>query len=191
MLKSITHVGWKLKFGVRQRAVRTKLIYLVIACIAAVGAGAAVGTVLEGKVTGEIPVTVSQGLTLDIGNPPLIEGTQASIGTVSDDGTSFTAAAEISTGDLYYVTLYLVNNSKQDMVAQLTLLLPDGVTVKVNGSGSYVKNMCRTGSSTWLMNIVSGSSGAPDSWIKITVAAADDIRPGFYRIQGTLEQVTY
>ncbi len=44
---------------------RTKLIYLIIACIAAVGAGAAVGTVLQGVIQSDISVTVSQALSAE------------------------------------------------------------------------------------------------------------------------------
>lgn len=199
-------------------------IWLLVLALVAVSAGAAVGTVLSGKVVGDIPVTVSQALL--VGSPLAVSGTlnlssaapqsvdwldgdednavhgiakpDRSIGTHSDDQTAFQFAAEIDTGDFYVFRVPLKNASNQDMVAELTLLFPDGLTVEVisadqaSVSSPKTKNMTRTGLNTWKFNLAKDAdkNGADDS-IYIFVAADDTITPGFYTIEGKIQQIAY
>jgi hypothetical protein len=166
-------------------------VWLLILTLVVAGAGAAVGTVLAGQIGGEVPVTVSQALTLDTDDPPDVTGADQAFTSVSDDGTGFTAAIETNTGDDVTITLYPVNHSDEALVAELTLILPDGFTASVAGS-THVTNVTRTGLYTWIMDMDTSVAGkGTDSDLVVTLALADDIDPGFYTIEGTLKQVAY
>lgn len=165
--------------------------WLLVLTLLVAGAGAAVGTVLAGQITGEVPVTVGQALVTDYVNIPAGQVDQR-FTSISDDGTGFTAAAEVDTGMDYTITVGIENNSDEDAVAELTLIYPDGLTLDVVGMGQITK-VTRTGLYTWKMDvdaIAAGGVGASDI-INITVAVADDIAPGFYQIDGTLKQAAY
>jgi len=122
--------------------------YLLIGCVATIGAGAAVGTVLDGLVAGDVRVTVSQALL--IGRPDFIpdddnwadsnddvQGVTRQtlpghhsqpdryIATVSDDQTRFQASVEIDSGDIFLIALPLKNASDQDAVVNMTLVYPE------------------------------------------------------------------
>lgn len=139
------------KVRILGRAVPLWLLTLVLI---AASAGAAVGTVLAGKITGEIPVAVSQALLAgmpeavaedlrDMGVPQSMRRAYTlpdrSIGTHADDQTAFQFAAEINTGDDYLIRLPLKNASDVDMVAQLSLMLPNGITAEVFSSDSMYR----------------------------------------------------
>ena len=178
----------KRRFHIFGRAIP---VWLLVLTLVVAGAGAAVGTVLAGQIGGDVPVTVSQALTMDTDTPPVVSGADQKFTSVSDDGTGFTAAIETNTGDDVTVTLYPVNNSNEALVAKLTLILPDGFTASVADS-THVTNVTRTGLYTWKMDMntsVNGQGSGAD--LVITLALADDIYPGFYTVEGTLEQVTY
>jgi len=121
--------------------------YLLIGCVATVGAGAAVGTVLDSFVAGDVSVTVSQALL--IGRPDFIpddpdwedssndvQGVERQtlpghhsqpdryIATVSDDMTRFQASVEIDSGDMFLIALPLKNASDQNVVVKMTLVYP-------------------------------------------------------------------
>lgn len=154
-------------------------------------AGAATGVVMAGRVTGTLTATVNQSLTVANGT---ITGADASLVTVSDDGTKFTASSEINTGDKYRLKLALVNAGHEDLVGELVLVAPDGITLSVKSAGDIVDDIVRTGPFTWKFRILSddadgtpGPNGTVD--MVITVALADDMPPGFYAIDGTLKQV--
>ncbi len=127
-----------------------------------------------------------------------------SIGAVNDQQTAFQFAAEIDTGDWYAFVLPLKNASNQDMVVELMLLLPEGITAEVmdgEATNDYVNDMTRTGPYTWKFHLeAEADKSAPiftdlsedlgDS-IVIVVAASDVIMPGFYNIEGTVKQIAY
>lgn len=140
---------------------KTIPVWLLILALVAAGWGAAVGTVLSGKVVGEMPVTVSQAL--EVGTPvnpddvdwesndftgpqsvALAWGTEIKadrfIGTVSDDQTAFQAAAEFDAGDKLIILVPLKNASNQDLVAELNINYPDGFTVEVVSADQFVKD---------------------------------------------------
>ncbi len=100
---------------------------LVITCVA-IGAGAAAGTVLAGKVTGQIPIAVSQAILVDglgfgvddvtfaSGNPI----NRANV-AVADDDTGFQVATEIAVGDKFIISMPVRNASNNTMVGLITL----------------------------------------------------------------------
>ncbi len=126
-------------------------IWLLAMLLVACGAGAAVGTVLAGKVTGEIPVAVGQALLThapvwltdatfgaDSGQPQQVNrhaewvnAPNRSFGAVADDNTAFQAAAELAVGDWAAFNLPLKNASENDLIGLLTLDVPACLEVEV------------------------------------------------------------
>ena len=157
-------------------------MWALVAVIGMVAAGAAVGTVLGGNVQGSIPTSVSQSLLLDT-----VIQVDGGFGAVSDDGTQFTIAREIHTGEQYTIDLMLSNGSDDQLLAELSLDIPVGLTVDVEGVGSDVLDVTRTGLGTWRMRVESGATDESGK-ITITVAHADDAPPGFYEMFGFLSQ---
>jgi len=164
---------------------RTLPVWLLVTALVVAGAGAAVGTVLAGNVTGEMPVTVSQALL--VSDPVFhpaddnwsngtgeVQGVtrqtlsghhdlpDRSLGNASDDHTAFLAAAEVDTGDKYLIRIPLKNASEQDMKVLMTLDYPDGITVECfatdeenTGGNDHAKSMVRTGLYTWVFELTS------------------------------------
>ncbi len=120
------------------------------------------------------------------------------IGAHSDDQTAFQAAAEIDTGDKYLIMVPLKNASNQDMMVELALAYPDGITVEVVSAdqvGDYdprVEDLTRTSLNTWKFNLENDAlKQDDDDYIYIAVAASDTIVPGYYTIKGKLVQISY
>jgi len=165
-------------------------LWLLVLALVVVSSGAAVGTVLVGKVTGVMPVTVGQALLV---GPPVAAGNSTGanltdvldnepqsveeevshlflpdrwIGTVSDDYTAFEFAVEVDTGDIYGFWLPLKNASNQDLTAQLTLTCPEGIEVEVvdyynaTAANDHVEDVVRTGFSTWLFKLAAAAKKA-------------------------------
>jgi len=204
-------------------------IWLLVLAVVAAGAGAAIGTIIVGQISGEIPVTVSQALC--VGEPVFVaddtDWTNTNpvtgityqtlptnhyqpdryIGSASDDCTTFQAAAEVDTGDCFLILVPLKNVSNEDMIVELTLDVPDGITVECfsvdqeNGSAhNYTQSLTRTGLNTWKFKLLrqaektAPSTVNPSNWddcIGIAVAVSDTIQPGFYTISGELKQISY
>ncbi len=165
--------------------------WLLILTLILTGAGAAVGTALAPEIGGEIPVTVSQALTIGDQNSLVLPSGAPGILTVSDDGTGFTAAAEIHNGDLLRVKLEIENKSSQEITAKLRFSdLPEGITLDVNelAGGDIIGSAVRTGMYEWLFRLNPDANDAPD--LEIIVALADAMTPGFYKIRGEIEPVT-
>jgi len=103
-------------------------VWLLVAACVAIGAGAAAGTVLAGKVTGVMPVAVSQAILVDglgfgvddvtfaSGNP-----TNRANVAVGDDDTGFQVATEIAVGDKFIISMPVRNASNNPMVGLITL----------------------------------------------------------------------
>jgi hypothetical protein len=163
-------------------------VWLLILTLVVAGAGAAVGTVLAGQIGGEMPVTVSQALVVKAVDIP-DANVDEDFTSLSDDGTGFTAAAEVDTGMDYTIDLALGNNGDEALVGKLTLILPDGITVSL-AEADGVTNLTRTGLYTWMFDLAASETDTTTD-ITITVAVADDLDPGFYPIEGTIEQVAY
>jgi hypothetical protein len=150
--------------------------------------GAAAGTVLAGKVTGTISATASQALLIRFPSAgTFITEADADLMTVSDDGTGFTAAAEINSGDFFRVHLALANESNSQLNGELTLVGPDGITFRVEHANDVVPYVVRTGPFTWRFRLNPTTDDTQD--MVITVALADDLLPGFYAIDGSLKQI--
>lgn len=196
---------------------RTIPMWLLLAAVVLVSSGAAIGVVLSGTVTGEIPVTVSQallvanpvnaGVTLTegrkvpqnvidgCGGDPVshtvsIPAAKRFIGVVGDDHTSFQASAEVSTGDCFTINLPLKNASNLGLVGSITLSVPDGITAEVVSAASHITTVARTSANTWGFILAKGALYDPANDCLLVVLAVDDRAvPGFYTVTGTLRQV--
>lgn len=155
-------------------------------------AGAAVGVVLAGRVTGTVGATVGQALVVRLNagtsiSCPVPCGVLRSLVTVEDNGTAFTASAEVHTGDQFNVNLALANLSGQELTGELTLVAPEGITLAVTEAADVIPNAVRTGPFNWKFRMNASDNATTD--LVITVALADDMPPGFYSIDGTIKQV--
>jgi hypothetical protein len=126
-------------------------VWLLVVALVACGAGAAAGTVLAGKVTGEVPVAVSQAILVDTpdwvadaefgadsGQPQQVllhaewvHLPNRDFGAVADDNTAFQAAAELAVGDWAAFNLPLKNASDVELFGLLTLSVPECLEVEV------------------------------------------------------------
>ena len=156
-------------------------VWVIAVALIVATAGAAAGTVLSGAVAGQVSTTVSQSLSINSGS---ISGADNAIFTVSDDGTEFSAAAEINNGDKYTIELVLGNASTDTATFELSLAGPKDVGLSASGEATKVQAV-RISATTWKGSVVAGSGK-----LTITVAAADDMDPGFYSIEGSIRQVS-
>lgn len=141
------------------------------------GSGAAAGVTFEGDVLGEAvsqvdsAVSVSDVISFAFSN---------SFGEVSDDGTTFRSGAEIGQGDAYVIQLSVDNNSDQSRTEKLVLDVPEPLEVEVDADSTTGVEAARDQAGQWLLGL-DDSSGQV---IEITVAAPNEIEPGFYEITG-------
>jgi len=170
--------------------------WLLVMALTLAGAGAAVGTVLAPKITGEIPVTVSQALLVE--NVAIKSSTPVdeSITTVSDDKTAFTVGVELNNGDYFKFNIPIINESSQDIVGKLTFWnVPKGITLDVSAKeafavlkdsdtdGTYeetrtveqlVTNVTRVGKYTWLFKVDKDAEGLKTYTVNIQTGNFDD-----------------
>jgi len=203
-----------MKSSVRLMGKKALPIWLLVIVLVACGAGAAAGTVLAGKVTGEVPVAVSQALltgepswkaslTPDEDVQPQqvymhadwVAKPNRSFGAVSDDNTGFQAAAEVATGDWAVFNLPLKNASDVDLVGLLTLSVPECLEVEVfqaTSIDSNVLNVVRVGLNTWKFKLLAAAEyDDPADALAIIVSVDDICMPGYYNIEGTIKQIGY
>lgn len=136
------------KIRIFGRRLRT---WVIVAVLVAVGAGA-VAPSLSGMIQGEFPMGVTQALM--VSDPIIKTPVDSWFSSVSDDHTGFTAAAQVNTGDYYVFTVPIGNNSQNDLIAELTLQVPVGLSVAVQEkAGSYVRNVTRAGPLTWRFHV--------------------------------------
>ena len=188
-------------------------IWLLVLALVAAGAGAAAGTVLAGRVTGEVPVAVSQAL---LTQAPVWQDTpqqaptyapqqvqdhytwihipNRDIGVVADDNTAFQAAAELAVGDWAAFNLPLKNASDVSLVAELTLSVPECIEVEVYSTtfASNILNVVRTGLNTWKFKVLSGADYSETlDCLMVVISVDDHCLPGYFNINGTLKQISY
>ena len=163
-------------------------VWVLAAALIAATAGTATGVVLAGNVDGRVAATASQAIKIGDGAGTTVSGADEGLVFVEDDGTGFHAAAEINTGDDYEVELSVSNLSDDELTGELTLTAPDGITLDVEKAGAITDDILQSGPSTWKFKLPVNDADATTD-MKITVALADDTPPGFYSIDGTIEQV--
>jgi hypothetical protein len=128
----------------------------------------------------------------------------AQFNAVSDDGTKFTAATEIMTGDGARINVIAVNRSTDTMAVSIKLDLKPGITADVDGADDAGSNSSLLGGtgdscvrvtlSEWKCKLASNvpSSGGPGDGaadFMINLALNDETPPGFYHTGVTMTQV--
>ncbi len=187
-------------------------VVLLVISLVACGAGAAAGTVLAGKVTGEMPVAVSQALlveapkwadsvTTDTNEPQQvyrhvswIHKPNRSVGVAADDNTAFQAAAEMAVGDWAAFCLPVKNASENDLVAELTFNVPSCLEVEVfaKTTATGIEGVVRTGLNTWKV-LVDKDAEYRDGTdcLMVVISVDDNCAPGYFDISGTFKQISY
>ena len=195
-------------------------IWLLVIALVACGAGAAAGTILAGKVTGEVPVAVSQALLVcepSWGETGDVEDTvnqdapqqlykhldwihepNRHIGVVADDMTGFQAAAELAIGDWAAFRLPIKNASQNDLVAELCLSVPECIEVEIFSDTDVVANNIgnpvRIGLNCWKLVVEAEADCLTDldnDYLWVVVSVDDHCMPGYYTISGTIKQISY
>lgn len=172
---------------------KTLPVWLLVFVLVASGAGAAAGTVLAGKVTGEVPVAVSQALlteapvwTANVTNPNGNDVTQQVdlhrawvhlpnryFGAAADDNTGFQAAAELAVGDWATFYLPLKNASENELIGCLTLNVPGCLEVEVfpasdtTYAATNVYEVVRIGMNTWKFSLAADAEYVSDDPVNV------------------------
>ncbi len=184
-------------------------LLIIVFSLVAIGAGAAAGTVLSGYVEGEVNVSVSQPLQVQKPEIPGLPAGRAWFGAASDDGTQFSAAAQLFQGESATIDVPVINQAEVDHVVEITitapiLSVPTGgnpadysINLEVDGSGSIpsgVTDVVRVGPYKWKCTVpaeAQGRGSSPFDGIKITVALGDMVPPGYYELTGQMQVVPY
>jgi hypothetical protein len=206
-------------------------IWLLVIVLVASGAGAAAGTVLAGKVTGEVPVAVSQAILTeapiwvadgefggDSGQPQqvymhaeFVSLPNRYFGAVADDNTAFQAAAEIAVGDWAAFNLPLKNASENELIALVTLSVPDCLEVEVYAdadaaganptldpggespdAATNITEVVRIGLNTWKVKVAADAEyDEVLDCLMFVISADDTCAPGYYNISGDIKQIPY
>ncbi len=193
---------------------RTLPLWLLALLLIACGMGAAVGTVLAGKITGEVPVSVGQSLLTgapvwqhSLSGDETIQTQQVAnhagmvaipnhyFGAQSDDNTAFQAAAEIAVGDWAVFNLPLKNASENDLVGLLILSVPECLEVEAfsaNTPSSTVNEVVRIGANAWKFKLGADAEYVnPTDSLAIVISVDDNCAPGYYNISGEIRQIPY
>jgi hypothetical protein len=188
----------------RKLKINLRMVILVLSLIA-VGAGAAAGTVLAGTVDGEVNVSVSQPLQVQSPSMPGLPSGRAWFGAASDEGTQFSAAAQLYQGESVVIEVPIINQAEVAHVVEITvtapiLTVPTGaspsdysINLDVDGSG-VIADVVRIGPYKWKCTTPASSQGrdsSPLDGIKLTVALGDMVPPGYYELTGQLQVVPY
>jgi hypothetical protein len=181
-----------------------RIAILVFSLIAA-GAGAAAGTVLAGTVDGEVNVSVSQPLQVQSPTIPSLPAGRAWFGAASDEGTQFSAAAQLYQGESATIEVPIINQAEVDHVVEITVIAPIltvptggnpsdySINLDVDGSG-VITDVVRVGPYKWKCTtpaVSQGRDSVPFDGIEITVALGDMVPPGYYELTGQLQVVPY
>ena len=173
-------------------------LWFLIMLIVMSGVGAAVGVVLQEKITAEIPITVGQALMVgkpEVCTPCGLPWPHRWFSSVSDDRTAFSAAVEAFQGEEFWIRVPLENRGMQDLVIELYLENSnsegDGITLDCDGEG-VIDDVVRIAEDAWKFTLDGGAWGAGGGdYLMIKVALGDYIEPGFYKLEGYLEPVEY
>lgn len=156
--------------------------WMLLAALVIMGAGAATGLVLKDQITGTTTIAVGQALHIDSVTG---SGGDAFLGTVEDDGSAWAAHFEANNGDSLTMVLTVGNDGgSDDIVAQLTLDIPSGISVSIASSDTDADdNIVQTGPNTWKFGVDSASTNV----LTFTIAIEDTAATGFYEMDGTID----
>jgi hypothetical protein len=153
------------------------------------GAGAATGTALTGSIGGTAVTGVDQAIVLDDDTAVTITGANNSVTTVSDDGTRFRAASQVTQGEQYELELLLRNRADVNLAGELLLAVDDPLQISATGGEfAQIQRVSENRFSLAVSRLANGTSGGtnvPDT-VTLTVAVPADSDPGFYEMKGKI-----
>lgn len=152
------------------------------------GAGAATGTALTGSIGGTAVTGVDQAIVLDDDTAVTITGANNSVTTVSDDGTRFRAASQVTQGEQYELELLLRNRADVNLAGELLLAVDDPLQISATGGEfAQIQRVSENRFSLAVSRLANGTDGqtAPDT-VTLTIAVPNDADPGFYEITGAI-----
>jgi len=160
-----------------------KALLALVLVLAAVGA--ATGIVLAGSVSGTAATEVDQSIVIGSqDNVTVVDSTGDSLTTVSADGTEFRTATNVFQGEDYEIELNLTNNADVDLNGELILSADEPLQISVDDPGTGI-DVQRLDMDTFLFTI-NGDTDPDEGTVTVTVAAPNDIEPGFYEIEGQI-----
>lgn len=174
--------------------------FILVVILVATGAGAAVGPVLAPRLTGKLAVTATQALQIErgaVGGYGPVPGINVPVGaarsyvSLNDTHTQFTAAFDmVPTGSVLWLKLPIDNTSNNQILAKLTLDVPDGISYDIVDNPILLTTggttaVGRLGRNTWEVRFQ--PSASPSVTLYMAFAMANGTPPGFYTIHGTLE----
>ena len=159
--------------------------WLLLAALVVVGAGAATGLVLKDQIDGTTTIAVSQALSVTA-----VAGVGGDadefLGTINDNGVEWAAHFEANNGDTLELQVTVANaGGSDDIFCMLTLDVPEGITVNIEGDDAAGENVVLVAYHQWKFNVAGGA----DNTLDITLALEDALATGFYTITGTIVPV--
>ncbi len=190
----------------KYRSIRRLRVWLVVAVLVLCGLGTAGVTAILAQINGHSIFSVSQPLMVEEVSwyeagilPPNVPDTipyhnvstpNRQMTAVGDDGTNFSAAAEINTGDQVALKLCVGNRSKQPVYGQLEFSLSEGLTMEVYAPKvSGVKKVTRISPGKWVIRVPPDAIDSNADYVNIVIAASD-ITQSISTIYGELTNVT-
>ena len=189
------------------RKLRKLPYWLLITIILSFGIGTAGGMTILAQIKSDMTFSVSQPLLIEsiawheagallpdvpatISRPAVTTPNRQST-AIGDDGTGFSAAAEIATGDQIALMLYIGNRASQPVFAQLDLEFPRALSVETYApKSSSITKVTRISPTTWIIRILSGDTGSDVNYLNIVIAASDT-SPGYSTIHGDLTALSH
>ena len=170
--------------------------WILIAALLASAAGAAVGTVLNGRIDSIMGITVGQAIVVEQPAVTNLPSTHRTFTSVSDNRTKFSGVAEVYQKESFILEVPIRNNGNQNIVAEMTLTIPSGVGITADAyKMGVIDDVVRTGPNTWKFTVGSNANGRDDfptvDGVKIEVATSATTPPGFYEITGEIHIVEY
>ena len=157
--------------------------WLLMAALVIVGAGAATGLVLKDQIDGTTTIAVSQALTIVSVDEGIGSDADEFLATIHDDGTSWAAHFEANNGDVLELEVTVDNlGGSDDIVALLTMDVPEGITVNVEGDSTTTENVVQIAPNQWKFVVLYDETNTLD----ITLAIEDAATAGFYEIASTI-----
>jgi len=118
-----------------------------------------------------------------------ITGASAGRVIINDNGTAFTAPAEVGTGGQFTVNLPLGNRSDQPLEAQITISNTEGFSLDVKGRDGAT-GMVRIDTNTWAFKLAANENDQ-EADLAITVAVSDMTQPGNYLLECLIEPLKF
>lgn len=160
-------------------------VALLAAVVVIAGVGATAGTALSGSISGEGTTDVEQSLLVD----DSISSAEGVV-QVSDDGASFEAGLELFQGDKVTLDVPIDNQANTTLASRLVVEADDPLHIDVTGTDGLEDNVQRVGPNEFILNAPDGGSNDFIGDLDVEISAPNDIKPGFYEFDFTLQPVS-